>query len=265
MTIAQVTVWHKERRSSEVVAAGGRYDRLIESFAKPTLGAAACAKAVGVNIVLDKLVELSVLATPAPGSHTVLPTSDATVLVCHAPRSPELLPDMLSVVSELWAAGIAAVTAGGSVAGSTRDELQAAARALGMEIIVMLPDKYSSRSPVLTVRDFRKKKDMEVARSALPETIKGLLSKETLEAPAEVPAEVNVIFDHASLVKPGKAVAVNKPPPLKRKNQIMDKGTTHFWVVCGADVMKSVPQVYDSEGQPHGLASPRDHCGRTAA
>ncbi|KAI8514991.1 Eukaryotic translation initiation factor 2 alpha kinase 4 [Branchiostoma belcheri] len=141
----------KKRVGMDVLAAGGRYDKLISQFKRPSMTSVPGPAAVGVSIAFEKVVS----AVSASESCQVPSTCD--ILVCTIGRS-SLLKERMRVVRDLWAAGLRAEILYDSM--QSPEEIQDHCKQAGILHMVILNIK-DHESDMVRVRSFDKDKVVE--------------------------------------------------------------------------------------------------------
>ena len=101
---------NKERTIREwtVLAAGGRYDGLIDSFRKPAIESVppTSVGAVGISLAMDKLVSL--LLEQRKDGNLPLPQLDPVEVLLCSVGEKNLLKEKLGLLKELWTSGVRA-------------------------------------------------------------------------------------------------------------------------------------------------------------
>ncbi|XP_078593658.1 eIF-2-alpha kinase GCN2-like isoform X1 [Branchiostoma floridae x Branchiostoma japonicum] len=142
----------KKRVGMDVLAAGGRYDKLISQFKRPSMTSVPGPAAVGVSIAFEKVVS-------AVSDHTESGQVPSTcdILVCTIGRS-SLLKERMRVVRDLWAAGLRAEILYDSM--QSPEEIQDHCKQAGILHMVILNIK-DHESDMVRVRSFDKDKVVE--------------------------------------------------------------------------------------------------------
>lgn len=122
-----------KRGGVEILAAGGRYDKLIAHFIHGTQ-AQHCPCAVGVSIAVERIVS----AVSNDESINLPCTCD--VLVCSTSET-SMLNERMRIVRELWSAGIPATLMYDSPAQFTLEEMQDHCRETGIPHLVFLKEQ----------------------------------------------------------------------------------------------------------------------------
>ncbi|CAK8677764.1 unnamed protein product [Clavelina lepadiformis] len=155
----------RKRSAIEVLAMGGRYDKLMENLSHLRIGSktpetkknsvkensnstkAASPCAVGVSIAIEKVIpQVSPKSTDLASNQNEFPSyslvrnAPVEVLVCAVGRS-QLLHERLHLVKSLWDAGIAAETAYERNVSHSQHDVQERAHDQGISHLVLVSDK----------------------------------------------------------------------------------------------------------------------------
>lgn len=122
-----------KRGGGDILAAGGRYDKLIAHFVHGTQ-AQHCPGAVGVSIAVEKIV-----SAVYKDDSLNLPCA-CDVLVCSTSQT-SLLTERMRIVRELWSAGIPATLMYDSPAKFTLEDMQDYCRETGIPHLVFLKEQ----------------------------------------------------------------------------------------------------------------------------
>jgi translation initiation factor 2-alpha kinase 4 len=147
----------KTKKSSEVYAVGGRYDRLLKEFRHPSSAIKDC-YAVGVCFSVGKLI-----------SHSFHePCSDNGVLVCSFGSSR--IAERISVACELWNANIKAEVSYEDGFNSLEEVLMYCKDKPVSWLVVL-----KAKSATVKLRNIEKRIEVDVPRSDLCESLSGLV------------------------------------------------------------------------------------------
>ncbi|KAJ3283638.1 hypothetical protein HK104_010287 [Borealophlyctis nickersoniae] len=162
------------QRKLDVIAAGGRYDHLLMLFRNP-FGAARKFHAVGVHFALSKAITAIAVEQAERLRQLVSHKSDepilssvrrSDVLVVSFGKGAGVIEERMAIVSELWAAGLAADMSYVEVQ-SPIDVLQSAL-AQGYVLCVFIKQKNPDvPSALIKVKNLVTKNEQEVSRSDL--------------------------------------------------------------------------------------------------
>jgi hypothetical protein len=156
--------YHPDKKISHMLAYGGRYDNLIESYAYPRI-TETCA--VGFELNLPRL---ALLSGEALGNLALL-----DVLV-FSTGSDAMVQEKMSVVSDLWASSIKADFI--SSPNPSPDMLVKACKKLGVSWFVILREHTSKgQYGTVKIRNIEKKQEIEVFRSELCESLLKMTSE----------------------------------------------------------------------------------------
>jgi translation initiation factor 2-alpha kinase 4 len=178
----------KRRRGplTNVLAAGGRYDKLISDFQSSVFAAAASCSAVGVSIAVDRIVNAM-----AESEETNIP-GVCEVLVYSVRSEP--LNECVQIVRDLWTAGISSQLLQNSEQLYSLDDLQTRCKDLGISHIVLLTEKVVYDYSTVRVRSLEKDKvvDKSILRSELVDYLQSRITNkpETTELFQSVAASV---------------------------------------------------------------------------
>ncbi|XP_038072297.1 eIF-2-alpha kinase GCN2-like isoform X2 [Patiria miniata] len=174
------SVHRKKKTGMDVLAAGGRYDQLIQIFKKPSSQQhQVCPSAVGISVSFEKIVS-AVLQDTYMYSLSETTPSVCDVLVC-AIGSSSSYKDKIKVVRDLWASGLRADILYDST--MPLEEIQDYCRAVSISYLVVLKD----RNETVKIRFFDKEKQVTEYRADfhnVVETLHQMISTsktETLE------------------------------------------------------------------------------------
>ncbi len=171
----------------EVLAAGGRYDRLLDSFAanislcsggggqvSSSHSGGSTASAVGISLAMDRLVAAvsGELEGNFGGADVLLHSEPSSTYEGWSRRAAR---EEMELAGRLWSAGIKCLLCGG---GQNMDDVQEAAKDLSARFIVVLRDGESGGGVTARIRSLEKDRFQEkkVALSEVPE----FLSKQLL-------------------------------------------------------------------------------------
>ncbi|XP_022092964.1 eIF-2-alpha kinase GCN2-like isoform X2 [Acanthaster planci] len=144
------SVHRKKKTAMDVLAAGGRYDHLIQLFKKPSSQPhQTCPSAVGISVSFEKIVS-AVLQDTCMSETT---PSVCDVLVCTI-GSGSSYKDRIKVVRDLWASGLRADILYDS--SMPLEEIQDYCRAVGISFLIVLKD----RNETVKIRFFDKEKQV---------------------------------------------------------------------------------------------------------
>lgn len=122
-----------KRGGVDILAAGGRYDKLIAHFVHGTQ-AQHCPSAVGVSIAVEKIV------SAVSNDESINLPCACDVLVCSTSEA-SMLTERMRIVHELWSAGIPATLMYDSPAQLTLENMQEYCRETGIPHLVFLKEQ----------------------------------------------------------------------------------------------------------------------------
>ncbi|XP_052767751.1 eIF-2-alpha kinase GCN2-like isoform X2 [Mya arenaria] len=182
-------VMHKKKTVCEVLAAGGRFNHLIEQFESRHRKADSRQSAVGVSITFEKIVQAML------EQQDFQPPSAYDVLVCTIGHQP-MLKERMALVRDMWRAGLKAEILHETLEG--QEEIQDFCRAQGISQLVILKDTEGSTVKVRTIEKERITEKV-VAVSALVEFLQQKIHTVDSESkPSAVGSGSNKSFPHVS-------------------------------------------------------------------
>lgn len=121
----------RKRGGVDILAAGGRYDKLISQFRRGAEASLPVPSGVGVSIAIEKIVSAVV-----EDEYTLVPCA-YDVFVCSASRNP-MQQERMRIARDLWKAGIKATI---SYSTMTLEELQDICKKEGIQHMVVLKEQ----------------------------------------------------------------------------------------------------------------------------
>ncbi|KAJ3178871.1 hypothetical protein HDU85_005067 [Gaertneriomyces sp. JEL0708] len=166
------------RKGIDVIAAGGRYDHLLEYFRYPFGRGGKKVSGAGFNFALSKAVGSLMTSTSLPLKHASHHTTDvahvppirrADVLVVSFAHSESGVADRLSVASDLWNAGVSADILYENV-DSPQDVILRVENLVATGYIILVVIK---RDGVVKVRNLVLRSEVEVGKAEVVTAVQG--------------------------------------------------------------------------------------------
>ena len=124
----------RKRGGVDILAAGGRYDKLINHFRRGAEASHPSPGAVGVSIAIEKIV-----AAELENEDATIPSA-FDVFVCSAGHNP-MLAERMGIARDLWKAGISATISYDSKDMTPLEELQEFCKQGGIQHMVVLKEQ----------------------------------------------------------------------------------------------------------------------------
>eukprot|EP01117_Protostelium_nocturnum_P010558 TRINITY_DN3798_c0_g1_i4.p1 TRINITY_DN3798_c0_g1~~TRINITY_DN3798_c0_g1_i4.p1 ORF type:complete len:1615 (+),score=530.73 TRINITY_DN3798_c0_g1_i4:178-5022(+) len=200
--------------SGGIVAAGGRYDKLLLEFCPP--GAPPYVNAVGVNVAIEKLVSCVIGAKKGKQK---LSTTDTSVFIFSVGRN--MLEERMQIASELWSLDIACEYNHND--NMTLEELQIHCKTNGVPWIIILRDAKGVN--LVRVRCVESRSEIVVSRIELGTVILYAIAHNELVQPSSIepPSTPPIQQSNTSLTKSKETL---NPSPLKPEPTTPNKTIT---------------------------------------